>query len=142
MNGSSAMTADGVARVLVVEDEVALGRLVERVLREEGFQPILEHSGSGGLARALEVRPEALILDLSLPGLDGLQVCRQLRARALTMPVIMLTTRDAVAERVRGLAAGADDYVTTPVAMRRRLARPRPRRRRPTPAAGARPRAS
>src|SRR5438105_15685912 len=133
MNGSSAMTADGVARVLVVEDEVALGRLVERVLREEGFQPILEHSGSGGLARALEVRPEAIILDLSLPGLDGLQVCRELRARALTMPVIMLTARDAVAERVRGLDAGADDYVTKPFAIEELLARLRAQLRRGNP---------
>jgi DNA-binding response OmpR family regulator len=133
MNGTSGTAADGTARVLVIEDEVALGRLVERVLREEGFQALLEHSGSGGLARALEVRPEAVILDLSLPGLDGLQVCRELRARALTMPVIMLTARDAVAERVRGLDAGADDYVTKPFAIEELLARLRAQLRRGSP---------
>jgi DNA-binding response OmpR family regulator len=123
----------GSARVLVVEDEVALGRLVARVLREEGFQALLEHTGDAGLARALEVRPEAVILDLSLPGMDGLRVCRELRARALTMPVIMLTARDAVPERIRGLDAGADDYLTKPFAIEELLARLRAQLRRGSP---------
>jgi DNA-binding response OmpR family regulator len=134
MNRSPRSATDGGARVLVIEDEVALGRLVERVLREEGFEPLVEHSGDRGLARALEVRPEAVILDLSLPGLDGLRVCRELRASALTMPVIMLTARDAVAERVRGLDAGADDYVTKPFAIEELLARLRAQLRRGNPA--------
>lgn len=120
-------------RVLVIEDEVALGRLVTRVLSEEGFQALLELSGDGGLATALEVRPEAVILDLSLPGMDGLEVCRELRARALTMPVIMLTARDAVPDRVRGLDAGADDYVTKPFAIEELLARLRAQLRRGGP---------
>jgi DNA-binding response OmpR family regulator len=122
------------ARVLVVEDEVALGRLIARVLQEEGFQALLEHTGDTGLARAVEVRPEAVILDLSLPGMDGLQVCRELRVRALTMPVIMLTARDAIPERVRGLDAGADDYLTKPFAIEELLARLRAQLRRGSPA--------
>jgi DNA-binding response OmpR family regulator len=126
----AAVTREPSPRVLVIEDEVALGRLVERVLLEEGFQALLEHSGDGGLATALQVRPEAVILDLSLPGMDGLQVCRELRARALTMPVIMLTARDGVPDRVRGLDAGADDYVTKPFAIEELLARLRAHLRR------------
>jgi DNA-binding response OmpR family regulator len=129
----AAVTRAPAPRVLVIEDEVALGRLVERVLLEEGFQALLEHSGDGGLATALQVRPEAVILDLSLPGMDGLQVCRELRARALTMPVIMLTARDGVPDRVRGLDAGADDYVTKPFAIEELLARLRAHLRRGNP---------
>jgi DNA-binding response OmpR family regulator len=134
LNGQSGIATPGGVRVLVVEDEVALGRLVARVLREEGFQALLEHTGDAGLARALEARPEAVILDLSLPGMDGLQVCRELRARALTMPVIMLTARDAIPERVRGLDAGADDYLTKPFAIEELLARLRAQLRRGSPA--------
>lgn len=123
-------SAAPVLDVLVIEDEVALGRLIQRVLLEEGLQARLELRGDTGLQAALTHRPEAVILDLSLPGLDGLEVCREMRRQALQMPVIMLTARDAVPDRVRGLDAGADDYLTKPFAIEELLARLRSQLRR------------
>lgn len=116
--------------ILVVEDEIALARLIGRVLQEEGFQPLLEHGGEQGLEAALRERPEAIVLDLSLPGMDGLEVCRRLRAQSLNMPVIMLTARDTVPDRVRGLDVGADDYLVKPFAIEELLARLRAHLRR------------
>ncbi len=117
-------------RVLLIEDEAALARMLERVLFEEGFAPEVALSGDGGLEVAIAEPPEAVILDLSLPGMDGLAVCRHLRSRGLTMPVIMLTARDDVPARVRGLDAGADDYLAKPFAIEELLARLRAQLRR------------
>src|SRR5258708_911741 len=117
-------------RVLVIEDEVALGRLLERVLVEDGFEARLEGRGDTGLRAALEQRPDAVILDVTLPGQNGLDVCRELRARGLTVPVIVLTARDTVPDRVTGLDAGADDYLTKPFAIEELLARLRSQLRR------------
>ena len=116
--------------VLVVEDEVPLARLLGRVLTEEGFEPCLEFDGGVALETALRQPPDAVVLDLSLPGLDGLEVCRGMRAAGLTGPVIMLTARDAVPDRVRGLDAGADDYLVKPFAIEELLARLRANLRR------------
>jgi two-component system response regulator MprA len=116
--------------VLVIEDELALGHMIERVLREEGFAPVLERRGDTGLEAAVTRLPDAVVLDLSLPGLDGLEVCSRLRQRALQMPIIVLTARDAVADRVRGLDAGADDYLVKPFAIEELLARLRSQLRR------------
>jgi two-component system response regulator MprA len=116
--------------VLVIEDEVALGRLIARVLDEEGFDARLEQRGDTGLQEALHHPPDAVILDLVLPGQDGLEVCGQLRTRGIRAPVIILTARDAVPDRVAGLDAGADDYLTKPFAIEELLARLRSQLRR------------
>src|SRR5487761_1682866 len=87
--------------VLIIEDEVNQSRILARVLEEEGFQALVEYRGDRGLETAVASAPDAVVLDLSLPGMDGLRVCRELRARGLRMPVIMLTARDAVSARVR-----------------------------------------
>ena len=116
--------------ILLVEDQAALAHLVERVLGEEGFRTRLAFDGRAGLDAALGDAPDAIVLDLSLPGLDGLSLCRAVRARGLRMPIIMLTARDAVPDRVAGLEAGADDYVTKPFAFEELIARLRAHLRR------------
>jgi len=116
--------------VLVIEDDAALGHMIARILVEEGFKAQVEVSGDKGLAAAERDQPDAVILDLSLPRIDGLDVCRRIRASGLNMPVIMLTARDAIPERVRGLDAGADDYLTKPFAIEELLARLRVQLRR------------
>jgi two-component system response regulator MprA len=118
--------------VLVVEDEVALARLLGRMLGEEGFEPRLEFDGTAALDAAVEQPPDAVVLDLSLPGVDGLEVCRRMRSQGLAAPIIMLTARDTVPDRVRGLDAGADDYVVKPFAIEELLARVRAQLRRST----------
>ena len=116
--------------VLIIEDEVNLSRILARVLEEEGFHALVEYRGDSGLEAAVANVPDAVVLDLSLPGLDGLQVCRELRARGMRMPVIMLTARDAVPDRVRGLDQGADDYLVKPFAIDELVARIRAHLRR------------
>jgi DNA-binding response OmpR family regulator len=116
--------------VLIIEDEVNLSRILARVLEEEGFQALVESRGDRGLETAVAKTPDAVVLDLSLPGMDGLVVCRELRARGLRMPVIMLTARDAVPDRVRGLENGADDYLVKPFAIEELMARVRAQLRR------------
>ncbi len=109
--------------VLVIEDQPALARLIERILAEEGFRVSVVHDGPAGRDAALASPPDAIILDVGLPGLDGLAVSRAIRARGLRMPILMLTARDAVPDRVAGLEAGADDYVVKPFAFEELLAR-------------------
>ena len=102
--------------ILVVDDDASIRRMLARTLTAEGFE--VESVGDGGTALAtLERRvPDAVVLDVVMPGLDGLAVCRRVRAAGLDVPVLLLTARDGVAERVAGLDAGADDYVPKPVA--------------------------
>jgi DNA-binding response OmpR family regulator len=116
--------------ILIIEDEVNLSRILARVLEEEGFQALVEYRGDRGLETAVASAPDAVVLDLSLPGMDGLRVCRELRARGLRMPVIMLTARDTVPDRVRGLDHGADDYLVKPFAIEELIARIRAQLRR------------
>ncbi len=112
-------------RILVVEDEHRLAAVLKQGLTEQGYAVDLAHDGEEGLGLA-ELEPyDLLILDVMLPGLDGLAVCRQLRARGRHMPVLLLTARDAVDDRVTGLDSGADDYLTKPFAFRELLARAR-----------------
>ena len=120
-------------RILVIEDEVAIARFIERGLIFENYRPVVRHDGHGGLAAARDAPPDLVILDWMLPGLDGLEVCKRLR-RAGDVPVLMLTARDDVSDRVQGLDAGADDYLVKPFSFQELLARIRALLRRNAPA--------
>jgi two-component system, OmpR family, response regulator len=112
-------------RVLVVEDEPRMSTLLERGLRDEGYAVDVAYDGTNGLWFAIENEYDAIVLDVMLPELDGLEVCRQLRASDRWAPVLLLTARDAVEDRVRGLDAGADDYLTKPFSFAELAARVR-----------------
>ena len=109
-------------RILVVEDEPKLGDYLRKGLSESGFTVDLARTGTEGLTMALEGAYDALVLDVMLPGIDGFAVLAAVR-RTKTMPVLMLTARDEVADRVRGLQSGADDYLSKPFAFSELLAR-------------------
>jgi len=104
-------------RVLVVEDEVRMARLLKQALREEGHAVDVAADGPEGLWLATENTYGAVVLDVMLPGFDGFQLCRRLREAGTWVPVLMLTARDAVDDRVRGLDAGADDYLVKPFSL-------------------------
>jgi DNA-binding response OmpR family regulator len=110
-------------RVLVVEDDLRVANLVERTLAEAGYQAYVTVDGAVGLDFARSNDYDLILLDVLLPRIDGLEICRQLRAQKIRTPILMLTARDAVADRVRGLDAGADDYLTKPFALEELLAR-------------------
>lgn len=101
-------------RALVVEDDLKLARLVERGLREDGMHVSVVHRGDEALPAAREQPYDVIVLDVMLPGIDGFEVLRLLRAERIYTPVLMLTARDAVEDRVRGLDGGADDYLPKP----------------------------
>ena len=122
--------------MLVVEDEPRMVELLARGLREEGYAVDTARDGSEGLWMATEQEYDAVVLDVMLPGVDGFEVCRRLRATDRWMPVLMLTARDSVGDRVGGLDAGADDYLVKPFSFAELAARLRALVRRP---AGARP---
>ena len=110
-------------RVLVVEDEKKLGELLRRGLREEGYAADVADRGEEALWMARAVPYDAIVLDVMLPGTDGFEICRRLRRDGVWTPVLMLTARDAVDDRVVGLDAGADDYLTKPFSFEELLAR-------------------
>jgi DNA-binding response OmpR family regulator len=118
------------AHILLVEDEVKLARLVELELGYEGYQVSVAHNGLAGLTMARDDHPDLIILDWMLPGLSGLEVCRRLRSTKDQVPVILLTAKDEVSDRVAGLDAGADDYVVKPFSIEELLARVRAHLRR------------
>jgi two-component system OmpR family response regulator len=113
------------AHILVVEDEVRMAGVLQRGLREEGFAVTVVGTGEHGLAAVAREAPDAVVLDVMLPGLDGFEVCRRLRADGHWMPVLMLSARGAVDDRIRGLDSGADDYLTKPFPFGELLARVR-----------------
>ncbi|MCZ4103466.1 response regulator transcription factor [Streptomyces sp. So13.3] len=117
-------------RVLVVEDERRLADLLARGLREAGHSVDVRHSGTEGLQAAVVGDYDAVVLDGMLPGLDGTAVCRELRLRRLSVPVLMLTARSEIADRIAGLDAGADDYLPKPFSFDELLARLRALHRR------------
>lgn len=110
-------------RILVVEDDPAVSAALDRALRLEGYEVAVEADGNAALRGLAVAPPDAVILDLGLPGLDGIEVCRRIRAAGDDTPVLMLTARDAVDDRVQGLDAGADDYLVKPFALEELLAR-------------------
>jgi two-component system OmpR family response regulator len=120
-------------RVLVVEDEVKMGSLLRRGLQEEGHAADVARTGDDALWMAAAVDYDAIVLDVMLPGRNGFEVCRELRERGVWAPVLMLTARTAVQDRISGLDAGADDYLPKPFAFGELLARLRALARRGAP---------
>jgi two-component system, OmpR family, response regulator MprA len=120
-------------RILVVDDEQAVREALDRALRLEGYEVDQAGDGSEALATIAKRPPDAVVLDLMMPQINGLEVCRRLRAGGDRTPVLILTARDGVSDRVTGLDAGADDYVVKPFALEELLARLRALVRRSLP---------
>ncbi|HEY0497491.1 MAG TPA: response regulator transcription factor [Kutzneria sp.] len=110
-------------RILVVDDDRAVRESLRRSLQFNGYQVELAGDGQQALAAITEHRPDAMVLDVMMPRLDGLEVCRRLRGTGDDLPILVLTARDAVSDRVAGLDAGADDYLPKPFALEELLAR-------------------
>ena len=110
-------------RVLVVDDDPPLRRMLARTLAAEGYEVTVAADGGAALAEAERAAPDVIVLDVAMPALDGLAVCRRLRGKGLPTPILMLTARDAVPDRVAGLEAGADDYLVKPFAVQELIAR-------------------
>ncbi|VXD19703.1 Uncharacterized transcriptional regulatory protein YkoG [Planktothrix serta PCC 8927] len=119
--------------ILVVEDDPKLAQFMEIELRLEGYEVTVAQNGFDGLIIARDRQPDLLILDWMLPGISGLDVCLRLRSTGVEVPIILLTAKDEVPDRVTGLNAGADDYVTKPFSMEELLARVKARLRRTRP---------
>ncbi len=118
------------AHILLVEDEVKLAKFVELELGFEGYQVSVANDGLTGLTMARSSHPDLILLDWMLPGMTGLEICRRLRSTGDKVPIILLTAKDEVSDRVAGLDAGADDYVVKPFSVEELLARVRARIRR------------
>ncbi|MDF2542616.1 MAG: ykoG [Herbinix sp.] len=110
------------AKILIVEDENKIARFLELELKHEGYEVLIAGDGRTGLEKALKENVDLVILDIMLPGLSGLEVCRRIRMES-KMPIIMLTAKDDVTDKVAGLDIGADDYMTKPFAIEELLAR-------------------
>ncbi|MDJ0701977.1 MAG: response regulator transcription factor [Leptolyngbyaceae cyanobacterium MO_188.B28] len=121
------------AKILLVEDEEKLARFVELELTYEGYEVTVANDGLSGLMTARDSDPDLIILDWLMPGLTGVEVCRRLRSTGSQVPVIMMTAKDDVSDRVTGLDAGADDYVVKPFSIEELLARVRAHLRRTQP---------
>ncbi len=113
------------AKILIVEDEVKIARFLQLELRHEGYEVDVALDGKVGLEKALRTNVDLIVLDIMLPGMNGIDVCRHIREQQLKMPIIMLTAKDDVMDKVTGLDMGADDYMTKPFAIEELLARMR-----------------
>lgn len=118
------------AHILLVEDETKLAQFVKLELTHEGYEVTVANDGIGGLTAARESQPDLILLDWMLPGFSGIEVCRRLRATGDKVPVILLTAKDEISDRVEGLDAGADDYMVKPFSIEELLARVRAHLRR------------
>lgn len=112
-----------VRTILIIEDDKDIAHLVELHLKDAGYRVTLAYDGNAGLATALSRPFDLIILDLLLPGMDGLEICRRIRAASAYTPILMLTSRSSELDRVLGLEIGADDYLTKPFSIRELLAR-------------------
>lgn len=111
------------ARILVAEDDRAVRESVERALAYEGYDVVTAPEGAEAIQRVLNDKPDAVVLDVMMPNVDGVEVCRRLRAVGVRTPILMLTARAELSDRVAGLDAGADDYLSKPFALEELLAR-------------------
>lgn len=121
--GKSASQAATREKLLVVEDDPAIQRLIGDYFRHVGYDVVSAGDGEAGVRMAINEKPTVMILDLMLPKVDGLSVCRQVRERNPTLPIIMLTAKDDVVDKILGLEMGADDYLTKPFSLRELEAR-------------------
>jgi two-component system, OmpR family, manganese sensing response regulator len=121
-------------QILLVDDEIEMAQPVAQILRREGYGVSMVHDGAVGQQMAMEAGFDLLILDWMLPGVSGLEICRSLRQQGNRTPVLFLTAKDTLDDRVNGLDAGADDYLIKPFELRELLARVRALLRRPNPA--------
>lgn len=121
------------AAVLLVDDDAPIRRMLERTLTAEGYDVAAVADGGAALAQVERSLPDLIVLDVAMPGMDGLAVTRRLRAKGLAVPILLLTARDALAERVAGLDAGADDYLVKPFEVEELAARVRALLRRNQP---------
>jgi DNA-binding response OmpR family regulator len=113
------------SRILIIEDEAPMRTALADLLAAEGYRVLSAPDGERGLRRALEEKPDLILLDIMMPKLDGFELCAELRRRANTMPVLMLTAKGQIEDRVAGLDAGADDYLVKPFSTEELLARVR-----------------
>ena len=127
------MADDNAARVLIAEDDRSVRQSLQRALRYEGYDISLAVDGAEALESVKDDRPDVLILDIMMPYVDGLSVCRRIRAKGDDLPILMLTAKHEVTDRVAGLDAGADDYLVKPFALEELLARLRALLRRTAP---------
>jgi two-component system response regulator MprA len=125
------------SRVLIAEDDRAVRESVERALSYEGYEVLTAPEGAEAIQRVLNDKPDAIVLDVMMPNVDGLEVARRLRAVGVRTPILMLTARAEISDRVAGLDAGADDYLVKPFALEELLARLRALLRRTSTSSGA-----
>jgi two-component system OmpR family response regulator len=118
------------SHILVVEDEAKLAQFIELELKYEGYQVTVANDGWSGIAAARESHPDLILLDWMLPGISGLEICRRLRMTGDRVPIVLLTAKDEISDRVAGLDAGADDYLVKPFSLEELLARIRAHLRR------------